>query len=44
MFGRSVNKDKNSVMAMACLGLEKTCDKVSRDSVPRTTWNVQRLP
>jgi len=31
IFGQSVNKDKNSVMA--CFGLRKTRDKVSRDTV-----------
>ena len=41
ILGQSVNKDKNSIIA--CLGLRKTCDKVSRDTVPRTMWNVQRL-
>ena len=37
ILGQSVNKDKNSVIA--CLGLKRTCDKVSRDTVPRIVWN-----
>ncbi len=39
--GQSVNKDKNSITAW--LSLRKTCDKVSRDTVPWAMWNVQKL-